>query len=221
MSTLTLNSLLGEIKRVHDNEQSGVLVLTKSNGERVDVVFREGMVEAASSSLAGRRLGDYLGKEGFATVRDLDTLESLSRRKGILFGEAVVGKGFATQGELSGVVRLQAIELLDHAFRNGFTVDSFESGLRTYHAAARITFPNVLLELCRRNAMPFESGTNVQLALRGGIDFSLFHWYPQELHVLSELQYSATFERLLNTTGFQETNLKKVLGVFDELGIIE
>jgi len=35
-------------------------------------VFREGMIESAYSSADGRRLGDYLQKDGYATARELD-----------------------------------------------------------------------------------------------------------------------------------------------------
>src|SRR5207244_8583130 len=43
----------------------------------------------------------------------------------------------------------------------------------------------------------------------------------QELCVLSELKYPQTLDALLKTTGMQEKNLKRVVGVLDRLGVIE
>ena len=221
MTRSSVNSVLDEIRQLHDNEESGTLALAGSQGQRVEVFFREGMIEAASSNLGGRRLGDYLAKAEYGTVRDLDALEARRRRRKISFGEAAVQKGLLSPAELETAVRRQAFELLDHAFKNELYRDSFRSHLRFFFAPAKISFPNALLELCRRNAAPLEPATNAHISLVEGIHFSLFHWYPQELYVLSELQNSTTFERLLKTTGLQETNLKKVLGVLDGLGVIE
>jgi capsular exopolysaccharide synthesis family protein len=221
MSTLTTNAVLDEIRRLHDNEASGILSLMGDNGQRVDVHFREGMIEAAYSNLSGRRLGDYLLKDGYASAGDLDAVEPIARRQKIFLGEAVVRKGLLNQVDVEVAVRRQAVELLDYVFKNGFAIASFKSSLRSYYAPARIGFKQVLLELCRSNAAPVETGSNVRIALSDGIDLSLFHWSPQELYVLSELQYPNTFDGLLKATGLQQASLKTILGVLDGLGVIK
>jgi protein-tyrosine kinase len=220
MSSVIDNTILEEIRKLHENESSGILRLTNNNGRRVDIYFREGMIEAVYSNLDGRRLGDYLLKEGSVTPRDLDALEPIARRQKMLFGEAVVRKGLLNHAQIAASVRRQAIELLDYVFKNGFSVDSFRSDLRSYFAPARISFTQVLLELSRTNVAPFEAQSNVRIALTDGIELSRFQWSPQELYVLSELQYPNTFEGLLKITGLPQVSLKAILGVLQELGVI-
>src|SRR5688572_12289350 len=99
MSKFFNSAVLREIRRLYDNQESGALALRRQN-ERVEVLIREGMIEAVSSNISGRRLGDYLVKEEFATAKDLDALEGVARRQKILFGEAVVRKGLVSQADL-------------------------------------------------------------------------------------------------------------------------
>jgi len=219
MSKFFNSAVLREIRRLYDNQESGTLALRRQN-ERIEVLIREGMIEAASSNISGRRLGDYLVKEEFATAKDLDALESVARRQKILFGEAVVRKGLVPQADLTIAVRRQAVDLIDFAFKHGFLIDPFKTSLRSYFAPAHITFHHLLLDICRSNAEPIESVDEVKLTLKDA-DLSVYHWYPQELYVLSELQYPNTFERLLKTTGLQEGSLRRILGVLKELDTLD
>jgi capsular exopolysaccharide synthesis family protein len=221
MSRLAANTVLDEIRRLYDNQESGTLVLTNGNGKRIDVCFREGMIEAVTSNFGSQRLGDFIAKDGFLTPQEIDAVEPVARREKVFLGEAVVRKGLLNQAEVAVAARRQATELLDHVFKNGFSVDGFSSNLRSYFAPARLTFPNVLLELCRNNATPFESESNARISLSEGVNLSLFNWHPQELFVLSELQYPNSFEKLLSRTGMQGTTLKKILGVLSTLGVID
>src|SRR5438093_8166939 len=100
MSRLNGNSILDEIRRLHESGQSGILTLKNDNGGRVDVFVREGMIEAASSNLPGRRLGDYLSKDSGVPPGDLDAAESEARRQKISFGEAAVRRNLLSQPEL-------------------------------------------------------------------------------------------------------------------------
>jgi hypothetical protein len=93
MTNLTPNPVLEEIRRLNENLANGVLSLKSGGGERVEIFFREGMIESAYSSADGRRLGDYLQKDGYATARELDAVEPVARRAKIFMGEAVVRKG--------------------------------------------------------------------------------------------------------------------------------
>jgi capsular exopolysaccharide synthesis family protein len=219
MSSLIPNPVLEEIRRLNQTAANGVLSL-KHAGERVEIFFREGMIESAYSNVDGRRLGDYLQQDGYATARELDAVEPVARREKIVMGEAVVRKGLLNQAEVGTAVRRQAIELLNYVFRKNFSVDSFKSDLRSYYAPARITFAQVLLELCRSNSAPLTPKPDVRLALTDEVDLSLFQWSPQELYVLSELQRPHTFEGLLSSTGLQRSNLESILGILDGLGVI-
>ncbi len=220
MSMIISSPILDEIRRLHDDGASGILTLA-GNSERVELFFREGMVEAGSSNLNSRRIGDYFVKEGYATPRDLEAVDSLAKNQKVLFGEGAARKGLLSQAEVAAIARQQSIEFIDHAVRNGFAVDSFKGNLRSYFAPARISFAQVLLEICRRTAKPVECPVHSLIALRGGINLSTFQWYPQELYVLSELQYPNTFEQLLKTTALQQSSLSKILGVLDALGVLE
>jgi len=64
------NLLLDEIREVHEKRESGILTLSK-NDDRVDVFFREGMIQAASSNLESHRLGDHLVRGGYLGVGDV------------------------------------------------------------------------------------------------------------------------------------------------------
>jgi len=220
MTNLTPNPVLEEIRRLNENLANGVLSLKSGGGERVEIFFREGMIESAYSSADGRRLGDYLQKDGYATARELDAVEPVARRAKIFMGEAVVRKGLLHPAEVGSAIRRQAIELLNYVFLNGFSVDSFKSDLRSYYAPARISFAQVLLELCRNNSAPLVLKPDVSIAMADDIDLSVFQWSPQELYVLSELQRPTTFQGLLSATGLQKTNLESILGILEGLGAV-
>src|SRR6185436_18052644 len=145
----------------------------------------------------------------------LDAVEPVARRAKIFMGEAVVRKGLLHPAEVGSAVRRQAIELLNYVFLNGFSVDSFKSDLRSYYAPARISFAQVLLELCRNNSAPLVLKPDVSIAVADDIDLSVFQWSPQELYVLSELQRPTTFQGLLSATGLQKTNLESILGILE------
>jgi capsular exopolysaccharide synthesis family protein len=187
----------------------------------VKLFFREGIVEAASSNIPGHRIGDYLIKERDLPVADLDAAQVEARRKKILFGQAAVRRKLLKQADVGTAVRSQAVDLIAHVFKYQFTVDSFAASLRSYYAPARITFPHILLELCRSCSSPFEPESGMRLVVSNSLDLSVFPWYPQELCLLSALVYPSTFAQLVEGTGIPLENAKKILGVFHELGAIE
>jgi len=219
MNIFSANTLLDEIRRLHEGRQSGLLALAKETGERVDVFFREGMIEAVSSNLAEHRLGDYLVKRGYAP-RDLDAVQTEAQRRKIFFGEAVVRRNLVDRTEVGAAARSQAMELLEHVIKNGFSVGSFTNCLRSYYVPARITFSHVLLELSRSNSAPYDLDPSVRIVLKDSVDLSVFPWHPHELCVLNELKYPNTFRDLMVATRLEESQLKEVLGVFQRLGII-
>ena len=132
---LASNAILNEIRQLHRDGQTGLLVLVGKDGERVEVFFREGMIEAVSSNLPGYRLGDYLAKKGSIPVRDLDAADSEARRQKIFFGEAVVRGRLMNLGEVAAAAREQSTELVERVVNGGFSVDSFSNCLRSYTRA--------------------------------------------------------------------------------------
>jgi capsular exopolysaccharide synthesis family protein len=221
MTMVIANSVLDEIRKLRDQGQTGILTLAAERDERIDVCFHQGMIEAVSSNWSGHRLGDYLLKDGYLQAQDLDAAASEAQNLKILFGEAVVRKGFLGQAEVGAAIRRQAMESLEHAFKHGFSVVSFTKREKSYFAPARISLPHVLLVLYRSKAEPFEPEPPTRFVLSDGIDLSVFPWNTQELSLLTELQYPNTFQGLLNGTGMVDANLKKILGVLDSLGVIE
>jgi capsular exopolysaccharide synthesis family protein len=214
------NLLLEEIRRLQESRESGVLVLTKLD-QRVNISYREGIIQAASSNLETHRIGAYLTLEGFLSEADVPRVLSDSRREKILFGEAAVRREFLEAAEMAEVVRRQATELLKHAFKNGFVRESFTRGLRSYYVSANINVALILLELSRSNTTPFETTPEAVISLKNSEDLSGVPWYPKELCVLGELNRPITFAALLESTGIEELALKRILGVLDRLGILE
>jgi len=214
------NPLLEEIRRLQDNRESGVLVLTRLD-QRVSISYREGIIQAASSNLDTHRIGAFLTREGFLSDADVPRVLADARKEKILFGEAAVRRKLLDAPELADVVRRQTSELLRHAFRNGFVRESFTRGLRSYYIPANVNVAYVLLELSRGNTALFDVEPRTVISLRPGEDLSGVPWFPKELFVLGELNHPVTLAGLMESTGLEETALKRILGVLDRLGIIE
>src|SRR5205809_725967 len=95
------NVILDKIRRLHLHAQTGLLVLASKDGERVEMSFHEGMIEAVSSNLTGYRLGDYVAKNGSIPATDLDAVESEARRQKIVFGEALIRRQLVSPAEVA------------------------------------------------------------------------------------------------------------------------
>jgi capsular exopolysaccharide synthesis family protein len=215
------NSVLDEIRRLHDEHQTGVLLLINRQGERIMASFCEGMMDAVSSSKGSRRLGDYLAKEGHLTARMLDAVQAEARRQKLTIGETIVRKKLVDQGEVGLAVRRQSLELMEYALQDGFKVSSFTNSLRSYYVPARITFPHILLELSRHSSEVFEPVADIRIALNPEVDPSAFPWGPQELCVLNEVQQPLTFASLQKSCGLGEAVLKKILGILERVAVIK
>ncbi len=197
------------------------MILLGTDGERIQIYFREGMIDAVSSTRNDRRIGDYLFPDGHGSTTDREGLESEARRKKTSFGDVAIRRGLVDPAGLASAARSQAIELLVHALNNEFYVESFSSSLSSYRVPAGIDFAFVKLELTREGALNFDPQPDLPIALSKAADLSAFPWRPQELGVLGELTYPNTFDGLLRATGLEERTLRKILGVFNDLGIIE
>ncbi|HET9215742.1 MAG TPA: polysaccharide biosynthesis tyrosine autokinase [Terriglobia bacterium] len=214
------NSVIDEVSRLCEERQTGVLLLTNSKGERINISFSEGFIDTASTNRGSRRLGDYLVRDGFVTSKDLDALQADAQRQKIVLGEAIVRKKLVGHGEVGAAVRRQTLEVLMHALEDEFKVSSFTNSLRAYFVPARITFPHVLLELSRRSTESFEPVRGLAIALNTDRDASDFSWNPEELSVLNALGSPRTFEALLSATMMSDLQLKRVLGILERVGAV-
>ena len=214
------NLLLEEIRRLQESRESGVLCLSKLD-QRVNISYKEGVIQAASSNLESHSIGAYLIREGFMSDADVQTVLADARREKILFGEAAVRRKFLEAHELADIVRHQVAELLKHAFKNSFVRESFVRGLRSYYIPANINVAFVLLELSRSNTTPFDSDASTVITLKTSEDLSGVPWFPKELCVLGELSRCTTVAALVESTGIEEQSLRRILGVLDRLGILE
>ena len=116
----TTAGTLDEIRQVYDDKRNGVLSLARDD-KSVDVFYREGIIDAVSTTLASNRLGQYFLREGYLEAGELEPLLLKSQRQKIALGEAAVRDKMMDAVELSDILRLQAFELLKHAIENDFT----------------------------------------------------------------------------------------------------
>ncbi|HEX4996906.1 MAG TPA: polysaccharide biosynthesis tyrosine autokinase [Terriglobia bacterium] len=216
-----MSDLLNDIRRLHDQEHTGILTLAHSSGERIQVFFHEGMIEGASSSSGARRLGQYLVQAKYATTAAIEAVALEAQKQNLLLGEAVVRKGLVDRASVATAVRRQALDLLTHALGSGFILESFNGALRSYYVPGRVSFPHLLLELSRVNPAPFQLDADAHIILVSDIDLSIFSWTPKELSVLNELTYPNTLEGLQKITGIPESQLRSLLGTMRKLGILE
>src|SRR5262245_46530229 len=214
------NTLLDRIRGLCENKETGVLTLS-GNGHCMEVFYREGLIQAVSSNLESRRLGEYLIKAGYLSDREAQVVGKNATRNRRLFGETAVARKYLDAAELAEVVRRQSVELLQHVLNSGFLAAEFTNALRSFYAAANIGFHDLFLELCRSNPAPFDADHTQTIMLRGGRDLPALPWYPEELSVITELTHPTTVADLLAATGIKEPALRRILGVFEQLGIIE
>lgn len=211
---------LDELRQTHDGKRSGVLTLARDK-DTINVFYREGRIEAASSNLSSYRLGQFLIKEEYVDAKVVETLISKAKRQKICLGEAAVRNDFINPSDLTDVVRNQVLELVKHALGNDFSSSGFVSGIHSFYVPARIEFSQIILELSRTNVTRLQIPTNSFVVLRTDQDLSRFAWHPQELFVLSCLKIPATIPDLVRETGIATEDLGKILTVFDRLGLLE
>jgi capsular exopolysaccharide synthesis family protein len=178
------------------------------------------LIQAASSNLESYRLGDFLVQGGYLEASDVHAVLSQARKSRTLFGETAVRRQAIEPVDLAGIVQKQAVELVQHVFQNGFTSRGFTPTLRTFYAPAQIHFGQLLLEISRNNAIPFEGDSCLLLGLVEEDNLAQLAWYPEELAVLSELTTPRSVAALISSTTFKESLVRKILGVLHALGVI-
>jgi capsular exopolysaccharide synthesis family protein len=216
---MNANRLLDDVRGLYENRTTGTVTLS-SGQNRIDVFYREGLILAASSSLQSYLLGDYLTRSGHLTAGDIKPVLDYAHRHRIHFGEAAVRRKFLDAAELAQVVQRQAIDLMRHAFENGFASKGFATTFRSFYAPANIHLGQLLLEIARSSAAPSDCDPYVMLMLVENSDLSQLGWYPEEVAILGELTSPVNIDSLKQSTGLKETTLRKILGVFNALGLL-
>jgi capsular exopolysaccharide synthesis family protein len=218
---MSLNiTLLNDLRKLQEDRDSGVLVLSRLD-QRVTVFHREGMIQGASSNLDSYRIGTYMVRDGYLTDADIPKVIAEARKKKVLFGEAATSKKYLFPAELAEVVRHQAIDLLKHAFKNAFVKESFTKEIRSLYISANINVAYILLELSRSNSAPVEATPASVFTLKNSEDLSGVPWIPKELCLLGELSAASTIPSLTASTGIDEVGVRRILGVFDRLGLLD
>jgi capsular exopolysaccharide synthesis family protein len=112
--------------------------------------------------------------------------------------------------------------LLTYAFdEDGFKVETYVKGIRSFYASAGISVEQILLEMSRRNPAALDADSKTVFALKQGENLAGVPWFPKELAILGELDGTASIEILTQSTGIEEPAVRKILAVFSRLGIIE
>ena len=213
-------TLLNDLRKLQEDRDSGVLVLSRLD-QRVTVFYREGIIQGASSNLDSYRIGTYMVRDGYLTDADIPKVIAEARKKKVLFGEAATSKRYLVPSELAEVTRHQAIELLKHAFKNNFVKESFTREIRSLYISANVNVAYILLEISRGNSAAAEATTATVFTLKSSEDLSGVPWIPKELCLLGELSTPSTIPSLVSSTGIDEAGVRRILGVFDRLGILD
>src|SRR5688572_1051323 len=218
---MSLNiSVLEKIRQLQKDGENGVLLLSHGD-ERLSISYRDGLIQSVSSNLNARRLGTSLVREGLLKEKDVLKIAAEAKKRNIMFGEVAVEHKFIDPAELADLVRRQAMDLLTHAFENGFQVESYVKGIRALYASAGISVEQILLEMSRMNPEAMDAEPTTIFTLKKGENLAGVPWFPKELAILGELEGNASVETLTQTTGLDEPTVRRILGVFNRLGIVE
>jgi capsular exopolysaccharide synthesis family protein len=216
----TTISVLEQVRKLQEDAENGTLLLSRSR-DRLSIFYREGIVQSVSSSMDTHRLGTYLVRAGLLADKDVPKVLSEARKHRTLFGETAVNQKLLQSAELAEAVRHQAMDLFIHALENGFVTESFTKQVHSVYAPAGISVGSVLLEMSRLNPAVLDSESTTLFTLKNQENLSGVPWLPRELCVLAELTTPSSVETLIQSTGLDETTLRRILAVFDRLGMIE
>lgn len=212
--------VLIRIRQIQESGESGFLSLERG-GQAITVHFREGLINAVSTSITQHQLGQYLARSGYLEDKEIDHLVQESRRQKTLLGETAVSKTMLNDAELIELVQAQAAQVLAHAIKCNFEVNAFtRTTPPSIFMPARIDHTHLLLELARNNLRPFKLDPAMLITLRNGQPLPPLPWYPAELSVLSELKTAKTIHELAVATGLEYPRLSKILFVLDSLNLI-
>lgn len=216
----TAHPLLGRIKRIESEHQSGFLCLGHGT-HSVDIYFRDGLIEAISSNSREHQFGQYLLRGGFVDLPGLNRLMKQSRRQKTSLGEAALRAEVVTASELARLIHQQAGALLERCLQNGFEVKSFQDSSLSFDFSVPINLDSLLLELARVGSteMQLENHRLVRLSKKEVV--SKLPWSPSEISVLSQLNYPQTCEELTSSIGIEPEEVKRILQILHDLGFVE
>ena len=211
--------LLEEMERIAEEHLEGRLKLGHEE-EMVEIHFRDGLIEAVSSNLSEHRLGQHLLKRGSFNLSKLNRLIRKSRKREKALGETALRLRILDASELTRLLHRQAHVLLRRCLTNGLKIHSFETASVSFDFSVPLDPHSLILELARETSRDWMWGSDPLITLRKQKKVSFMPWSPQEIEVLSHLNGPQTMQGLLSGTGFEPSEVKKILGVLYDLGFV-
>ncbi|MBN1569595.1 MAG: polysaccharide biosynthesis tyrosine autokinase [Acidobacteria bacterium] len=212
--------IIESIRQIQEQSRTGSLPLEKGS-RTIILCFRDGLIQAAGSDIAELRLGNILTKKGILKTSSIPQLLEKARRKHMILGKAAVQTRLLDDTELQESVTDQIIQALTYALNNEFRVGLFDETPVNLYMPAKLDVDYLILELARKNLVPFQLDPNSMLSLNNGRNLSHFPWYPQELSVLSRLKEPCSLQELAISTGMEYARLNKILSVFNSLNLLK
>jgi len=212
--------LLEEIERIAEEHLNGCLKLGHED-ERVEIHFRDGLIEAVSSNLVEHRLGQYLLREGSLNLSQLNRLLRKSRKRKKALGETALRLRILDASKLTQLLHRQAHVLLIRCLTNGLEIHSFETTSDSFNFSVPIDPHSLILELARETSRDWVWGSDQLITLRKQKKVSFMPWSPHEIEVLSHLNGPQTLQGLLSSTYVEPSEVKKILEVLYDLGFLE
>jgi protein-tyrosine kinase len=220
----TQKNIIQALREIEDSGKTGSLFLSQDRPgqpESIRIYFREGLINAISSSLHEFRVGQYLLKEGLLDGPELDDLLKKSRNRRPL-GEEAVDADLLDPLDVRESIYGQSLELFRRALERGYEVGRFDQSAGTeFRFPLSMELNSLLLELARKTAQPFGMNSHRRLVLKRGREFSNLPWKPDEVAAISQLRQPRTFEELLSETGLREADLRRVLNTLNHVNLLE
>lgn len=209
-----------KIREIHEREQTLALSLGRG-GHAIAVHFEHGLISAVSGNNPQCRLGKYLKETAGVDEAEINQLLRESRRHGWSIGQAAVKKGLIDAETLLELLHEQAVQILLPAFKEDYEIRSVEKSLVERYLPARMSPQHMMLLIARKSATPFALKDGRLVVMRASPEIARLPWFPEELAVMGMLKNPRGFDELVSTTGLDELSLRRILSVFDRLGLIE
>ncbi|HSW40848.1 MAG TPA: CpsD/CapB family tyrosine-protein kinase [Acidobacteriota bacterium] len=216
---LTEHHMLAKIRKLQEEEKTGILLLGKE-GRKIEVYFRDGLIDGAGSDISQLQLARILARRGDLQASAIPELLKKARRKRVVIGRAAVEDNvLEIEGLREGVFE-QIIHTLSYAINNEFDVNEFKAKPFDLYLPARLDYGRLTLGLARINGTPIHLDSHSLLSLSNGHCLSQYPWYPRELSVLSQLKTPRTLHDLASTTGLEYDEISRILSVLNSLELI-
>lgn len=209
-----------KIREIYEREQSVALSLVR-RGHAIEIHFEHGLISAVSGDNPQYRLGKYLKETTGIDEAEINQLIRESQRRGWLIGQAAVKKGLIDAETLLEAICEQAVQILMPAFKEEYEIRSVEKSVVERYLPARMSPQHVMLLIARRTVAPFALKSGKLVVMKAMEDVARLPWLPEELAVMGVLKQPRGLDELISTTGLDDSRLRRILSVFDRLGLIE